>query len=79
MIITAILVSLLSLLISFLSLPHFLSPTPAIDVYINACWFCNIIDWIDKDIRKLMRRRNQLHKLACASGDSGMWESYTCL
>ena len=63
LIITAILVSLLSLLIPFLSLPHFLSPTPAIYVYKNTCWFCNYIDWIDKDIRKLMRRRNRLRKL----------------
>ena len=37
------------------------------------------LPWIDKDIRKLMRRRNRLRKLACASGDSGMWESYRCL
>ena len=37
------------------------------------------LPWIDKDIRKLMRRRNWLWKLACASGDSGMWESYRCL
>ena len=42
-IIIAILVWLLSLLLSFLSSPHLLSPILAIRVYKNACQFCNII------------------------------------
>lgn len=35
--------------------------------------------WLSSDCRKLMKKRNRIHRLAMRTGSSDMWDSYRCL